>query len=125
MNDELAVFRRLNLKRHPILRAIYDAVQAIEECGASTKLTDAVYATTRLSEMAATLLDERDAALADAQTLQHAKEVHQFNAELHAKNEALQVAVLDMRALLRECRPHAYGHLAHRIDRALANEDVR
>lgn len=28
----------------------------------------------------------------------------------------------ELRALLRECRPHAYGHLAHRIDRALANE---
>lgn len=50
-----------NLSRHPILRAIYDASQAIERCGASPELTHAAVLTAALSEHAAALLDERDA----------------------------------------------------------------
>jgi len=57
---------RLNLSRHPILRSIYDVAQAIEACGASEQLTRAVTLAGQLSEQAATILDERDEALADA-----------------------------------------------------------
>ena len=54
---QMAAIRRVMLSRHPILMAIYDAVQAVEKCGASTELTDAVILTGKLSEQAATLLD--------------------------------------------------------------------
>lgn len=57
MND----VQRLNLYRHPILQAIYDVMQAIELCGASPELTEAVVLAGKLSEQAATILDERDA----------------------------------------------------------------
>lgn len=46
-----------NLSRHPVLRAIYGASQAIEKCGASRELTDAVMAVTALYAPAEGLLD--------------------------------------------------------------------
>lgn len=46
-----------NLSRHPVLRAIYGASQAIEKCGASRELTDAVMAVTALYAPADGLLD--------------------------------------------------------------------
>lgn len=46
-----------NLSKHPLLMQAYDVIQAIEECGASTKLTDAV-------TKAGALLDAIDKALA-------------------------------------------------------------
>lgn len=52
--------KRLTLSRHPLLRAIYDVIQAIERCGASPELTAAVTLAGELSEPAAMILDERD-----------------------------------------------------------------
>jgi hypothetical protein len=43
----------MNLSKHPILKQGYDVIQAIEECGASEKLTHAV-------TLAGKLLDEID-----------------------------------------------------------------
>lgn len=54
-----------DLQRHPILRAIYDVMRAIERCGASPELTEAVVLAGRLSEQAATILDELDLARAE------------------------------------------------------------
>jgi hypothetical protein len=33
---------KMNINRHPLIRQSYDLIQAIEECGASEKLTAAV-----------------------------------------------------------------------------------
>lgn len=52
-----------NISRDPLLRAIYDAAQAVEACGASEALTAAVIAVTAIYQHAERVLDERDAAL--------------------------------------------------------------
>jgi hypothetical protein len=57
--------RRYDL-RTPIIRAIYDVMQAIEQCGASEKLTHAVTLAGALMEPTRVLLEERDALLAAA-----------------------------------------------------------
>lgn len=46
-----------------------------------------------------------------------------YEAEAAQITAPLLRQIEQLRALLRECRPHAYGHLAHRIDRALADGD--
>lgn len=53
-----------NINRDPLLRAIYDAAQAVEACGASEALTAAVMAVTAIYQHAERVLDARDAALA-------------------------------------------------------------
>ena len=53
-----------NINRDPLLRAIYDATQAVEACGCSEALTAAVTAVTALYQHANRVLDERDAARA-------------------------------------------------------------
>jgi len=50
-----------NINRDPLLRAIYDAAQAVEACGASEALTAAVMAVTAIYQHANRVLDERDA----------------------------------------------------------------
>lgn len=60
-----------NISRDPLLRAIYDATQAIEACGASEALTAAVMAVTAIYQHAERVLDERGAALARAEAAQY------------------------------------------------------
>jgi len=62
MNDWMA---RISLNRHPLLRGIHDACQAVEVCGASTALTSAVTKVGDLMEPARVLLDERDSLRAE------------------------------------------------------------
>jgi len=50
----------MNLSKHEILKESYDVVQAIEECGASEKLTTAVVKASDLGESIDKLLDEID-----------------------------------------------------------------
>lgn len=53
---------RLNLSRHPILRAIYEATRAVDELPLATEAaTAAVTLVGVLAERAATILDENDA----------------------------------------------------------------
>ncbi len=56
------------LDRDPLLRAIYDATQAVEACGASEALTAAVMAVTAIYQHADRVLDERDEAIRRAET---------------------------------------------------------
>jgi hypothetical protein len=56
----------MNLSRHPIMRAIYDACQAVEACGASVALTAAVTAVGNITPHAERLLDEWERECRDA-----------------------------------------------------------
>lgn len=51
------------LSKHPILWQIYEACQAIEDCGASEALTKAVTLTGGISDPVEALVDDRDAAI--------------------------------------------------------------
>lgn len=61
-----------NINRDPLLRAIYDAAQTIEACGASEALTAAVMAVTAIHQHAERVLDERDAAIGREEALREA-----------------------------------------------------
>lgn len=61
-----------DIQRHPILLAIYDVMQAIERCGASPELTDAIVLAVRLNKQAATILDELDVARAELDRVREA-----------------------------------------------------
>lgn len=50
-----------NLSKHPLLKQIYDACQAVEVCGASVLLTDAVTQVSALSKPVEALIDELEA----------------------------------------------------------------
>lgn len=50
----------IRLDRHPILMQAYEVIQAIEECGASVKLTDAVVKAGDLLDNLKLLIDEFD-----------------------------------------------------------------
>ncbi len=53
-----------NLSRHPIIQAIHDACLAVEKCGASPELTEAVCMVAALKDQAHALLDQIPAAIA-------------------------------------------------------------
>lgn len=90
-----------NLSRHPVLRAIYGASQAIEKCGASRELTDAVMAVTALYAPAEGLLDHiasLERQLEDAKA--------QFRAETLRTSE---YAVMIDKMIARLCVEHEPG----------------
>ncbi len=49
---------KMNIDKHPILRQGYDVIQAIEECGASTQLTNAVIKASNFLDAVEELVDE-------------------------------------------------------------------
>lgn len=53
----------MRLDKHPILVEAYNVVMAIEECGASEKLTHAVIKASELAESIDKLLDEHEKAI--------------------------------------------------------------
>lgn len=50
----------MRLDKHPILKQGYDVVQAIEECGASIKLTNAVILAGAYNEEVERLVDKKE-----------------------------------------------------------------
>lgn len=64
MNHQEKWIEEHRLNRHPILQAIHDACQAVEACGASVELTNAVTKVGDLHNMVVELLNQRDEAWA-------------------------------------------------------------
>ncbi len=48
----------MDISKHPILKQGYDVIQAIEKCGASEELTNAVIAASELLEQVEKLVDD-------------------------------------------------------------------